>query len=120
MIENINLSTLPTWAKLEVTKGDLVAFAQSLIANTKVAPSVPAKEIMTIEEAMSYLNLAKPTMYKLTGNNEIPFIKKSHKVYFLRTELDKWLLEGKQKTRSEVQAEAAQFIEAQKVKRAKR
>jgi excisionase family DNA binding protein len=116
----IDLVQLPTWAKLEVTKGDLIAFAQSLMATTKVAPSVPVKEIMTIADAMVYLNLAKPTLYRMTAHNEVPFIKKNHKVYFHRTDLEKWLLEGKQKTRSEVQAEAAQFIEAQKVKRAKR
>jgi excisionase family DNA binding protein len=120
MIENINLSTLPEWAKLEVTKGDLLAFAQSLMANTELAPSVPVKEIMTVEECMVYLNLAKATLYRMTANNELPFIKKSRKIYFHRTDLEKWLLDGKQKTRAEIQAEATELIQYQKDKQAKR
>jgi excisionase family DNA binding protein len=120
MIETINLSILPEWAKLEVTKGDLLAFAQLLMANTEAAPSVPVKEIMTVEDTLLYLNLAKPTLYRMTANNELPFIKKSRKIYFHRTDLEKWLLEGKQKTRAEMQIEATEFIQSKEEKRVKR
>lgn len=121
MIEHINLSTLPTWAKLEVTKEDLVTFAQTLMAQQPpIAPSVPVKEIMSIEDAMLYLNLAKATLYRMTAQNELPFIKKSRKIYFNRTDLEKWLLEGRQKTRAEIQADASEFIQSQKEKRVKR
>jgi excisionase family DNA binding protein len=121
MIEHINLSTLPTWAKLEVTKEDLITFAQTLMAQqSHVSPSEPVKEIMTVEDAMLYLNLAKPTLYRMTANNELPFIKKSRKIYFNRSDLEKWLLEGKQKTRAELQAEATELNQSQKGKRSKR
>jgi excisionase family DNA binding protein len=75
---------------------------------------------MTVEDAMLYLNLAKPTLYRMTANNELPFIKKSRKIYFNRTDLEKWLLEGKQKTRAELQAEATELNQSQKGKRSKR
>ena len=98
MIENINLSTLPTWAKLEVTKEDLITFAQTLmVQQSPIAPSEPVKEIMTVDDALLYLNLAKPTLYRMTANNELPFIKKSRKLYFRRSDLETWLLEGEQK-----------------------
>ena len=74
---------------------------------------------MSIEDAMLYLNLAKATVYRMTAQNELPFIKKSRKIYFQRTDLEKWLLEGKQKTRAETQSEATELIQLQKEKRTK-
>lgn len=117
----IDLSKLPDWAKLEVSKGDLVAFAQSLINQTSMkvaAPTLPVKEILTIEEACAYLNLAKATLYGMTSRNEIPFLKKSRKIYFRQSDLEQYLLDGRRKTKNEIAADADAHM--QKLRRAKR
>lgn len=118
----LDLSTLPEWAKLEVNKGDLLAFAQCLIQQTSVTvatPSVSIKEILTIEEAAQFLNLAKQTLYGMTSRNEIPFVKRTRKLYFNRTDLESWLQEGKRKSKAEIAIEAAQFVQSHKGKRVK-
>lgn len=119
----LNLSELPERARLEITKGDLLAFAQTLIAENTAktaTPSVSTKDMMTIEETSAFLNLARQTLYGMTSRREIPFIKKSRKIYFLRSALEKWLLEGRQKTQTEIAADAQTHIQQQKLKRVKK
>jgi excisionase family DNA binding protein len=118
----INLSELPEWAKLEVSKSDLLSFANTLIAQTQAQAhtAAPEKDIITFEEACQFLHLAKPTLYGLTSRNEIPFLKKSRKIYFRLSELEKYLLEGRRKTKSEIAADAAAFIEQRKTMKTKR
>jgi len=59
-------------------------------------------EMLTIKEASNYLNLAIQTIYGFTSKNEIPFIKRGKKLYFRRSDLESWLLEGKRKSNSEI------------------
>jgi excisionase family DNA binding protein len=123
MMQNINLANLPEWVKLEVTKGDLIAFAQSLINQTTMKVSTtssPVKEILTLEEAAEYLNLAKQTLYGMTSKNEIVFFKRSRKIYFQQSDLEKYLLDGRRKTKDEIAADADAHIQQQKIRRAKR
>jgi excisionase family DNA binding protein len=74
----------------------------------------PANDILSIEQACQYLKLAKQTIYGFTSKNEIPFLKKGKKLYFKKSELDKWLLEGRQKTHREIRADAIEFINNRK------
>ncbi len=60
---------------------------------------------LTIAEASEYLNLAKQTIYGLTSTRGIPFMKRGKKLYFRRTELETWVLEGKKKTVKEIERE---------------
>ena len=57
---------------------------------------------LNISEAASYLKLAKQTLYQFTSERSIPFIKKGKKLYFSKDSLEKWLLEGKKKSRKEL------------------
>lgn len=59
-------------------------------------------DILTLTEACEYLNLAKQTLYGFTSKNEIPFIKRGKKLYFKKSDLEKWLMEGKQLTKAEI------------------
>lgn len=51
-------------------------------------------ELLNISQAAGYLNLAKQTIYGFTSKGGMPFIKRGKKLYFKKTELDKWLNEG--------------------------
>jgi excisionase family DNA binding protein len=59
-------------------------------------------EILSIQEASVFLNLAKQTLYSFTSKNIIPFLKKGKKLYFRKSELIIWLSEGERKSNSEI------------------
>lgn len=62
-------------------------------------------KIFTINEAAQYLNLARQTLYGFTSNRTIPFIKKGKKLYFKKSDLEKWLSDGRKKTLDELNAD---------------
>lgn len=97
----INLNQLPPNIKIEVTKADLLAFAKYLLETNKSNSPPPVSEILTLDEAADFLKLAKQTLYGMTSKSEIPFYKRRRKLYFKRTDLMKWLEEGKRDANSE-------------------
>ena len=48
-----------------------------------------------------YLKMKISTLYQLTHKKEIPFNKIGKTMYFKKDEIDKWLAEGRQETRTE-------------------
>lgn len=43
-----------------------------------------AKEVLNLEEAATFLGIAKSTLYKMTHLNQLPYFKPSGKLIFLR------------------------------------
>ena len=109
---HFDLDKLPDWALLIVKKADLLAFAEHLKVNVGAEERISKeeKEILTIEEAASFLNLTKQTIYQRTSNRTIPFYKKNKRLYFKRSELITWLEEGKMKTQEEFDEEMEQHL----------
>lgn len=118
-----NLSELPPWAKLEVTKEALEAFAKTLAANLTLeanpAPSNSSQEVIWMDDAVQILNLAKPTIYGLLSKGRLPHYKRGRKVYFLRSELEAWLMTGKQKTIADAEQEVENYLSKQNLKNIK-
>ena len=54
--------------------------------------------IMKSADLCRYLRMKLSTLYQLTHKNEIPFSKKGKTLYFKKTEIDKWVAEGKEET----------------------
>ena len=52
-------------------------------------------DMLSIEQASEYLNLATQTIYGYTSRRAIPFYKPFKKVYFLKSELEDWVKQGK-------------------------
>ncbi len=107
----IDLSKLPDWVKIEITKGDLLAFA----AKIRDQPSSPippssASEILSIDEVAKLLNLARQTIYGLCSRRAIPFYKKNKRLYFKRSEILTWIDEGRKKMQVEFDDDLAAFI----------
>ena len=71
-----------------------------------------SEDIISIDEVVKLLKIAKPTIYALTSKNEIPFIKRegSRKLIFSRKALLEWVFEGQRKTVSETQNELNQYL----------
>lgn len=57
---------------------------------------LPQKEILSFNEAVSYLDVSKSFLYKLTSANKISFSKPNNKlIYFQRIDLDNWMLQNR-------------------------
>lgn len=72
-----------------------------------IQPKTETDEIGGIDLAVKITGLAKPTIYSLVSQRLIPFSKPSgKKLYFRRSELQKWIQDGKRKTTAEIESEA--------------
>lgn len=114
-----DLSKLPDGVKLEVSKEALLAFAEKLRSqeSSDEGTSKVQKEILSIEECGSLLNLARQTIYGLCSRRGIPFYKRNKRLYFKRSELLAWIEEGRKKTQVEFDEDLANFISKKQKKR---
>jgi predicted DNA-binding transcriptional regulator AlpA len=55
-------------------------------------------------------NPKRPTIYGWVHDKKIPYHKKNKALGFLESEIDEWLISGKVKTNSEIEAEAKHFL----------
>ena len=75
------------------------------ILNT-LSPQADEDLLLTIQEASTVIHLSVPTLYGLVHNKQIPFCKKSKRLYFSKKELILWVREGRKKTISEITEDA--------------
>ena len=69
------------------------------------------KETLNFKEAARYLDVSRSHLYKLTYTKQIPHYKpRGKQVYFERRELDRWLLQNRQKTKAEIEQEAIDYV----------
>lgn len=65
------------------------------------------KKSLTIDKAAQYTGLSKSYLYKLTSKNEISFYKPNgKKIYFLKKDLDHYILRTRIKSNEEHKKEA--------------
>lgn len=81
---------------------------QGMSKGVDAPPQYPAR--MNITQAASYLSLSVQTIYSKTSLRHLPHLKKGKRLYFEREALDSWLLEGKQKTVTELIAETDEYL----------
>ena len=66
-----------------------------------------AKEVLNLEEAASFLGIAKSTLYKMTHENRIPFYKPAGKlIYFEKSVLLDWIRSNRVMSEAEIQEAA--------------
>ena len=82
--------------------------------SNQVKSSEQQDQLLTIKQAAEFLNLAVPTIYTLVSRGEVPFMKRSKRLYFSRTELIGYLKEGRRKSNSEIADEAEQYLNKNK------
>lgn len=68
------------------------------------------EQLFTIDQAAKFLNLSKPTLYSKVSRSEIPYMKRSKRLYFSRLELMEYLKQGRRKTNDEIAAEAHTYL----------
>ncbi|AXE17219.1 DNA-binding protein [Runella rosea] len=71
-----------------------------------------------LSELCAYLpeKATKPTVYGWVHSGIIPVHKRGKKLYFLKSEIDLWLKEGRKKTYAETVAEANNYVKRKGVK----
>lgn len=67
----------------------------------KTASTLDSKP-MVFDEAWAYISCSSSHLYKLTSKNLIPHAKRGKKLYFLKSDLDAWLIENRVKTVDEI------------------
>lgn len=81
----------------------------------KEAPTQPEPEkLLTVPEAAKFLSLSVPTIYGKISRGELPFIKKSKRVYFSNIELLDYLKTGRKKSPPEIEKETDHFLGSEK------
>ena len=66
---------------------------------------------LPINKAARYTGLSKSHLYKLTHLNTIPFYKPEGKrIYFLKFDLDKYLLRNRISTKEEIENKASNYL----------
>lgn len=65
-----------------------------------------AQQPIDLEEACRILMVSKPTLYRYCSSRRIRYYKQAKKLYFLRKDLDEFILSGKKSTKVEIQSNA--------------
>lgn len=69
------------------------------------------KQVYNFKEACKYADLSESHMYKLTSTRQVPHsCPQGKRLYFLRTDLDEWLLRNRKSSTTEVESAAMDFV----------
>lgn len=73
--------------------------------------SIINDDILTTDEACSYLKISKSHLYKLTSQKAIRYFKPNNKtIYFLKNDLIRYILSGEINSNTEIKKEALKYI----------
>ena len=80
---------------------------QQLAEFISASVSLNTKEVLSADEAARYCCISLSHLYKLTSARKIPYHKPEGKMlYFLRSDLDAWLLSNRVATMDELDQQA--------------
>lgn len=88
--------------------------AEQITENIKkaITSSEPSTDdaYMNIDETAKLINLAKSSVYGLVHQKKIPFHKVGKKLYFSKEAILQWIENGKQNTKSDIEAKADEYL----------
>ncbi|MBQ7017670.1 MAG: helix-turn-helix domain-containing protein [Bacteroidales bacterium] len=71
---------------------------------------IGAKSVLDLEETILFTGMSKGHLYRLTSAKEIPHFKKNRKLYFKKSDLERWLLDTPCLSNKEVNSQAATYV----------
>lgn len=71
---------------------------------------ISSKEVLDLEEAITYTGCARSTLYRLTSAKEIPHYKLGQALRFKKSELDEWLTRTRVATNKEIESKAVTYM----------
>lgn len=108
MEQNLTFDQLPK-AVTMLTK-EVSELKRLLIEKQEQPTTEQPEQLLTVQGAAEFLGLTVPTIYSKCSRNEIPFMKRSKRLYFSSTELMEYLKEGRKKSNSEIEQEAEAYL----------
>jgi excisionase family DNA binding protein len=63
----------------------------------KAEPQTESDDLLTIQQAASFLKLSVPTLYGLVSRSKLPVNKRGKRLYFSKHELTDWIKAGRKK-----------------------
>ena len=89
---------------------------QSKSQNKGNTAQTAEKDLLTVSQTADFLSLAVPTIYSMVSRGNLPFMKRSKRIYFSRTELMDYLKAGRKQTTAEMVENADQYMIKRKKK----
>lgn len=85
---------------------------ENLILDLKHPPKEQEKnkDLLTVEDAAKFLSLSTPTIYSKVSKGELPFMKRSKRLYFSKIELMDYVKGGRQHTNAEIESKANIYL----------
>lgn len=88
--------------EIELRLNNIENLLQYLLNNYPKNNSEPNDEFLTVKQTAELLDLAVQTIYGLVNRREIPNIKKGRRLYFIKSDINNWLSQGRRKTQTEM------------------
>ncbi len=106
--QNLTFEQLP---KAVILLTNEISELKGLLIQKQEHPPTPLPENpIHIQDAAQFLGLSVPTMYSKVSKGEVPVTKRGKRLYFFRSELLKYLKEGRKKSNAEIEAEAEAYF----------
>lgn len=87
---------------------------ERLLLSQSNSPRPESDKLLNIRQASEILHLSVPTIYGLVQRAEVPVCKRGKRLYFSKQELTSWIMAGRKKTNSEIEAEADSYLASRK------
>jgi excisionase family DNA binding protein len=108
-MQQVTYNTMPE--ALQLIAERLEKVEQMLTAvNDLHTQQQPENELLTIQGAAEFLRLSVPTIYAKVNRRELPFMKRSKRLYFDKTELLAYLKKGRALTTEEAGTAAFDLV----------
>ena len=81
-----------------------------LLTKSDQQTSTHPEQPLTIREAAKFLRLSVPTVYSKVSRGELPFMKRSKRLYFSKAELLVYIKGGRNYTNAEIEFNANKYL----------
>ncbi len=105
-METLKFENLPN-AVADLIQGQ--SELKALILN-KAETQPETNSPLSIDDIVLLTGYTKPTLYGYCQKNIIPYHKKNGRLFFFKNEIIDWIKQGKQKSISEIEAEADKYL----------
>jgi len=114
MEQNLTHDTLPQGVSRLIK--EVSELKRLLLEKQEQQNSERPEQLLNVDGAAEFLGLTRPTIYSKCSRNEIPFMKRSKRLYFSSTELMEYIKEGRNKTASDIDQEVDEYLSNSKKK----
>ena len=111
-MQNLTFDQLPQ-AVVMLTK-EVSELKRLLIEKQEQTFPEQPEELLTVQEAAKFLNLAVATIYSKVSREELPFMKRGNRLYFSSIELMEYLKQGRHRSNAEIEQEADVYLSNKK------